>query len=78
MANTFGIELVPHSWGTGIALHAAMHVIANLDPVPGRRNNPYPWMELGTSRNYVGEAGHRPRGGGEMWKIGLIFDICCC
>ena len=62
MANTFGIELVPHSWGTGIALHAAMHVIANLDPVPGRRNNPYPWMELGTSRNYVGESCQRGRG----------------
>ena len=23
-----------------------MHLIANLDPVPGRRNNPHPWMEL--------------------------------
>ena len=32
MANTFGIQIIPHSWGTGIALHAAMHVIANLDP----------------------------------------------
>ena len=27
MANTFGVEIIPHSWGTGIALHAAMHVI---------------------------------------------------
>ena len=72
MANTFGIQIIPHSWGTGIALHAAMHVIANLDPgectqiysnllfpqiystllpVPGRRNNPYPWMELDRTEN---------------------------
>ena len=27
MAETYGVEVVPHSWGTGIAIHAAMHLI---------------------------------------------------
>ena len=51
MANTFGIELVPHSWGTGVALHAAMHVIANLDANPGRMHQPEPWIELDRTEN---------------------------
>ena len=51
MANTFGIEIVPHSWGTGIALHAAMHLISNLDTVPGRMNESLPWMELDRTEN---------------------------
>ena len=28
-----------------------MHLIANMDPVPGRRQNPYPWMELDRIEN---------------------------
>ena len=51
MANTFGVELVPHSWGTGIALHAALHIISNLDSSPGRMYDPIPWMELDRTEN---------------------------
>jgi D-galactarolactone cycloisomerase len=51
MANTFGVEIIPHSWGTGIALHAAMHLIANLDIVPGRMHQSLPWMELDRTEN---------------------------
>lgn len=51
MANTFGVEVIPHTWGTGIALHAAMHLIANLDPNPGRMCQPAPWMELDRTEN---------------------------
>lgn len=51
MANTFGVELVPHSWGTGIALHAAMHLISNLDSNPGRMYDAEPWMELDRTEN---------------------------
>ncbi len=31
-----GVEIVPHTWGTGIAIAAASHFVLNLDPVPGR------------------------------------------
>ncbi len=51
MANTFGVELVPHSWGTGVALHAAMHLISNLDSNPGRMYDAEPWMELDRTEN---------------------------
>ena len=27
IAETYGVEVIPHSWGTGIAIHAAMHLI---------------------------------------------------
>ena len=36
MANTFGVELVPHTWGSGIALNASIQMISNLDATPGR------------------------------------------
>lgn len=51
MANTFGIDVIPHSWGTGIAIHAAMHLVANLDPNPGRLLNPLPYLELDRTEN---------------------------
>lgn len=51
MANTFGIEIVLHSWGTGVALHAAMHLISNLDSNPGRMYDSEPWMELDRTEN---------------------------
>ena len=30
MAETYGVEVIPHSWGTGIAIHAAMHLIGKI------------------------------------------------
>lgn len=36
MANVFGVDVVPHCWGTGIALSAAIQVLANMDIIPGR------------------------------------------
>ena len=51
LAHTYGTELIPHSWGTGIAIHAAMHLVANLDSIPGRMYQPYPYMELDRTEN---------------------------
>ncbi len=45
LASTYGKEIVPHSWGTYIAISAAMHFISNLDNVPGRMFNSNFWME---------------------------------
>ncbi len=36
LASTYGIEIIPHTWGTGIAFHTALNFIANLEPIPGR------------------------------------------
>ncbi len=40
LASVYGVDLVPHSWGTYVALSAAMHFVANLDPIPGRLKMP--------------------------------------
>jgi D-galactarolactone cycloisomerase len=40
LASTYGVELVPHSWGTYVAISAAMHFVANLDCIPGRLKMP--------------------------------------
>jgi len=51
LAYTFGVDLVPHTWGTGIAVSAAMHLIANID-IPGSRlNNAEALMELDQTEN---------------------------
>ncbi|WP_430933126.1 mandelate racemase/muconate lactonizing enzyme family protein [Saccharicrinis sp. 156] len=45
LTSTYGKEIVHHSWGTYIAISAAMHFISNLDNVPGRMFNSNFWME---------------------------------
>lgn len=51
LAYTFGIPIVPHSWGTGIALHAALHFVSNLDCEPGRMNEPELMIEYDRTEN---------------------------
>ncbi|MBX2814690.1 MAG: mandelate racemase/muconate lactonizing enzyme family protein, partial [Saprospiraceae bacterium] len=36
LASLQGIDIVPHTWGSGIALATAIHFVANLDLHPGR------------------------------------------
>lgn len=60
MANTFGVDLIPHTWGTGIAIHAAMHLLSNLDLVPGRMYKPLPWIELDQTENDLRDKLTRP------------------
>ena len=50
-AQTFGVELSPHCWGTGIALSATLHLVSNLDLVPERLKNPEPILELDRTEN---------------------------
>lgn len=56
LASTYGIETIPHVWGTGIAFHAALHFIANLEPVPGRLYNPDMFIEYDRTENGIREA----------------------
>lgn len=61
LATTFGIEIVPHVWGTGIAFHAAMNFIANLEPVPGRMFNPDFYIEYDRTENSIREMLTKPK-----------------
>ena len=51
LATVYGVEIVPHTWGTGIAISAAAHFIANLETMPGRMNAPTCYMELDRTEN---------------------------
>lgn len=56
LASTRGIEIIPHVWGTGIAFHAALHFIANLEPVPGRYHAPEFYIEYDRTENAIRES----------------------
>ncbi|MRI00121.1 mandelate racemase/muconate lactonizing enzyme family protein [Kriegella sp. EG-1] len=55
LANTKGVEIIPHVWGTGIAFHAALHFIANLEPIPGRLYAPEMYIEYDRTENDIRE-----------------------
>ncbi len=55
LASTYGVEIIPHTWGTGIAFHAALHFISNLEPVPGRLYNPDFYIEYDRTSNGIRE-----------------------
>jgi D-galactarolactone cycloisomerase len=38
LASAFGVQLVPHVWGSGVALAAALHFLAALPPSPATAN----------------------------------------
>jgi len=51
LASTNGIDLIPHTWGTSIGLHVALHFIANLESVPGRMYQPDFLIEFDQTEN---------------------------
>jgi D-galactarolactone cycloisomerase len=51
LANTFGVNVIPHSWGTGIAFAAGLHLVSTLDVVPGRLDMPEPMLEMDRTEN---------------------------
>lgn len=65
LASVYGVEVVPHSWGTGIALSAAAHFITNLDVVPGRMNAKACYMEYDRSENGLRD---------ELTQNSLVFE----
>lgn len=56
MAEAFGVEVAPHSWGTGIAIAAALHLLSNLDVAPGRLKMAEPILELDRTENPLRDA----------------------
>ncbi len=56
LASTYGVEIIPHVWGTGIAFHAALHFIANLEPVPGRLFPPDFYIEYDRTESTIRES----------------------
>ena len=51
LANTFGVNVIPHCWGTGIAFAAGLHLVSTLDVVPGRLLMPESMLEMDRTEN---------------------------
>ena len=56
MANAFGVRLVPHVWGTGIGLSAALHLLAVLPHNPPGRRPWEPMLEFDRSEHPARQA----------------------
>ncbi len=55
LATTYGVEIIPHTWGTSIGIHVALHFIANLESVPGRMKCPDFLIEYDQTENALRE-----------------------
>ena len=55
LAEVFGIEVVFHTFGSGIALAAALQLLSNVNVVPGRRLEPNLLVELDRTTNPLRE-----------------------
>ena len=51
LARAFQTNVLPHSWGTGIAFAAGLQLVSALDPVPGRLRMPEMMLEMDRSEN---------------------------
>ena len=65
IASVYGVEVIPHTWGSGIAIAAAMHFVANLDSMPGRLKSPTSYIEYDQTENGLRE---------ELTTTDMIFD----
>jgi D-galactarolactone cycloisomerase len=65
LVNAFGVNVTPHSWGTGIAFSAALHLASTLQWIPGRLNAPEPLLEMDRSENPLRD---------ELTKPGFAVD----
>lgn len=55
LASVYGVEVVPHTWGTGIAISAALHFMCNFDILPGRLKSPCAYFEYDRTENRLRE-----------------------
>lgn len=55
LASTYGVEVIPHTWGTSIGIHVALHFISNLEAIPGRMIKPDFLMEYDQTENGLRE-----------------------
>ena len=61
LASAFHTNIIPHSWGTGIAFAAGLHLVSTLDPLPGRLRMPAAMLEMDRSENALRDSLTRPQ-----------------
>ncbi|GIZ08876.1 mandelate racemase/muconate lactonizing enzyme family protein [Flavobacterium sp. UMI-01] len=55
LASTYGVDIIPHTWGTSIGIHVALHFISNIEIMPGRMKKPNLLMEFDQTENGLRE-----------------------
>ncbi|WP_066219004.1 mandelate racemase/muconate lactonizing enzyme family protein [Formosa haliotis] len=55
LASANGVDLIPHTWGTSIGIHVALHFISNLESIPGRMYQPEFLIEYDQTENGLRE-----------------------
>ena len=55
LAGTYGVDVIPHTWGTAIGIHVALHFISNLENIPGRMMGPDFLIEYDQTENGLRE-----------------------
>lgn len=60
LSSVYGVELIPHTWGTNVAIAAAMHFVANLDAIPGRLKKPTFTLEHDRTANGIRDEVTKP------------------
>ena len=55
IASANGIDIIPHTWGTSIGIHVALHFISNLESIPGRMYQSDFFMEYDQTENGLRE-----------------------
>ncbi len=53
LASTYGVDVIPHTWGTSIGIHVALHFISNLELMPGRMMVPDFLIEYDQTENVL-------------------------
>ena len=61
LATAFQTNVLPHSWGTGIAFAAGLHLVSTLDVVPGRLRMPEAMLEMDRSESALRENLTQPK-----------------
>ncbi|MYD09443.1 MAG: mandelate racemase/muconate lactonizing enzyme family protein [Chloroflexi bacterium] len=61
LASAFQTNIIPHSWGTGIAFAAGLHLVSTLDPLPGRLRMSAAMLEMDRSENALRDTLTRPQ-----------------
>ncbi len=61
LASAFQTNIIPHSWGTGIAFAAGLHLVSSLDLAPGRLRMPEALLEMDRSESALRDTLTRPQ-----------------
>ncbi len=61
LASAFQTNIIPHSWGTGIAFAAGLHLVSALDLAPGRLRMPEALLEMDRSESALRDTLTRPQ-----------------